>query len=141
MSNINLNTKVTLTEGGSIYVEMKTFSLTIPYKVFAIEVLPKSRDKYTPEYRLSHICSPVELAELPEDEPDDSSYFRTDEISMLFDTPIIADEAIKLITNDITKLDNEYSTLVEIISGGTVHPGPGPGPGPEPIPDIYYEDL
>ena len=141
MSYITIKVEVTTTTAGNVYVHIVTSSESISSKVFAIEVLPTSRDKTTPKYRLSHICSVAEMEELPEDEPgDESSYFRVNDIGMIFDTAVIAAQAIQRIKDDIRRLGNEYAKLYELITGGTISPEPGPD-DPSLIPNIYYEDL
>ena len=140
MAYITVKVEVTTTTAGNVYVHMTTSSESLDPKVFAIEVLPKAKDSTVPKYRLSHICSVAEMEELPEEETDEESYFRTDDIGMLFDSAIVANEAIKLIKWDIKNLGNEYATLYALITGGTVTPDPDPD-DPSLIPYIYYEDL
>ena len=145
MGYITIKVEVNTTTAGNVFVRLQTSSESIPAKVFAIEVLPKSKDDTAPKYRLSHICSVAEMEELPEDTPgDDSSYFRVNDIGMLFDSYIVADHAIDIIKADIRKLGNEYATMYELITGATVTPDPDPDPGnytPGTIPKLYYEDL
>lgn len=140
MAYITIKVEVTTTIAGSIYVHMTTTSESLSPKVFAIETLPKSKDPTVPKYRLSHICSVAEMEELPEEETPGHCYFRTDDIGMIFDTAIIAAEAIKIIKSDIKALGYEYAKMYELITGGTITPEPGPD-DPSLIPYIYYEDL
>lgn len=140
MSYITIKVEVTTTTANNVYVHMTTTSESLNPKVFAIEVLPKSKDSTVPKYRLSHICSVAEMEELPEEETDTDSYFRTDDIGMIFDSAIVAAKAIKMIKWDIKRLGEEYAKMYELITGGTVSPEPGPD-DPSLIPYIYYEDL
>lgn len=140
MSYITIKVEVATTTADNVYVHMTTTSESLNPKVFAIEVLPKSKDPTVPKYRLSHICSVAEMEELPEEETDTECYFRTDDIGMIFDSAIIASKAIKMIKWDIKKLGEEYAKMYELITGGTITPDPGPD-DPSLIPYIYYEDL
>lgn len=140
MTYITVRVEVTTTTAGNVYVHITTTSESLSPKVFAIEVLPKSKDSTAPKYRLSHICSVAEMEDLPEEEVPGRCYFRTDDIGMIFDTAVIAAEAIKMIKEDIRALGNEYATMYALITGGTITPEPGPDQ-PELIPYIYYEDL
>lgn len=142
MSNITVNVNVATTKRGAVYVRVTTTSISLPYKVFAIEVLPKSKDNLSTNYRFSHVCSVSEIEELPTDEPDqEHCYFRTNDIGMLFDTASVAALAVAAIKDDVRKLADEYDSLYELITGGTITPEP-PGPdNPGEIPNIYYEDL
>ena len=138
MANILVHVNASVTAKGSIYVKVKTTSKSLPQKVFAIEVLPASKDKATKKYRLSHVCSPAELEEFPEDFDEESCYFRTDEIEMIFDTAKIAKLVIDQLRADVARLDTECTELYEIITGGTITPDPD---DPSLIPNIFYEDL
>ena len=141
MSNITVKVDAATTDRGAVYVRVQTSSVGLPSaKVFAIEVLPKAKDSTVPKYRLSHVCSVSEMEELPEDEPGDCCYFRTNDIGMIFDTAVLADATVDIIKADVAKLADEYTKLYELITGSTVTPEPGPD-DPSLIPNIYYEDL
>ena len=85
-ASIQLDHTITTTEAGTVKLQCVATGTNISGKVFAIEVLPATATRNDPIYRFSHICSPAELVEFPEDDPGDNCYFRTDDITMIFDT-------------------------------------------------------
>ena len=109
--SISLTDTMTTTERGSVRLSLHTDATGISDKVFAIEVLPRSCDKLTPLYRFSHICSPAELQEFPDEAPGDNCYFRVNDITMIFDTPVNATLVLKHIKDDIKHLVSEYRAL------------------------------
>lgn len=110
-ASLTLNSEVRTTRKGTTLLKLFVVGLDISPKVFAIEVLPSSADKLAPQVRFSHVCSPAELAEFPEDVPGDCCYFRVSEIEMLFDTPAFVEHVMKNMRHDINKLVNEYNEL------------------------------
>ena len=117
-ASITLNYTVKRTTKGTISLAFTTVAYAISPKVFAIEVLPKSADPENPNYRFSHVCSPAELVEFPEDEPGDNCYFRTDAVEFIFDTDKITGHVISNMKEDIARLVTEFNRL-EDASGVT----------------------
>ncbi len=111
---ITLNFNKTVTPKGTVKLDITTAGTDIDDKVFAIEVLPTSADATAAVYRFSHVCSPSELVEFPPDVPLDNCYFRTNNITMIFDTVCNADLVLSHIKTDIKKLTTEYKQLENI---------------------------
>ena len=109
--SVTLTDTLTMTEKGSVKLTLHTDAVGISEKVFAIEVLPRSMDRLAPLFRFSHICSPSELQEFPDEAPGDSCYFRVNEITMIFDTPTNASLLLQHVKEDIQKLVNECREL------------------------------
>jgi hypothetical protein len=110
-ASITLDHTILKTDRGTVKLVFKATGQDISSKVFAIEVLPKSADPSNVNYRFSHVCSPMELNEFPEDEPFGGCYFRVDEIGMIFDTPDLVDHVIFNMRKDIKLLADEYNAL------------------------------
>lgn len=119
---ITLYHDVLTTDRGTVKLILQTRAEDISSNVFAIEVIPKSADVATPIYRFSHICSPAELVEFPEDLPADNCYFRACDIEMIFDNKRLAHATLQTIIGDIKALVTEYKGLGEAEpDSGTVH--------------------
>lgn len=110
-ASITLTNSITMTAAGTVKLQLTVSASGISPKVFAIEVFPKSADDAAPVLRFSHVCSPAELIEFPEDEPLDNCYFRTDDITMIFDTAVIAESVLSHVKHDIRHLAAEYNAL------------------------------
>ena len=110
-SSFSLNSKVKILDSGVTSVTYTVVGNDMTSKVFAIEVLPGSSDAVNPHYRFSHVCHPSELIELPEEETADYSYFRTDEIELIFDTPAPIEAVTAKITSDLRFLARQYNAL------------------------------
>lgn len=109
---ITLTSTLTTTEKGTVKLDLHTDGTQdVTSKIFAIEVLPRSADKLAPIYRFSHICSPAELTEFPDDQPGCSCYFRVDDITLIFDTPVHANLVLETVKGDIKKLVSELRAL------------------------------
>jgi hypothetical protein len=111
MSSINIESNLTTIEGGFYKLNVVTTSEDMPQAVFAIEVLPASRDPLAVPYRFSHVCKLTDLIELPEGQDPEYSYFRTNDIEMIFDTLNLALETNQLIRSDINKLVVAYNNM------------------------------
>lgn len=109
--SITLNHKLDRTKKGTVKLELTTVAYGISSKVFAIEVIPGSADPQNPYYRFSHVCSPSELVEFPEDTPRDNCYFRTDSIQMIFDSDELVPHVMENMRHDIANLVHEYNEL------------------------------
>jgi len=110
-ASITLSTQLYRTDSGTIKLVFSTVGLDISSKVFAIEVMPKSADTLAPSYRFSHVCSPAELIEFPEDEPQDNCYFRVNKVEMIFDTDKIIQSVMDNVKSDINRLVKEFNEL------------------------------
>lgn len=114
-ASLTLNSEVRTTGKGTTSLKLFVVGYDISPKVFAIEVLPGSADKLAPKVRFSHVCSPAELAEFPEDAPGDCCYFRVSEIEMVFDTPDFVEHVMSNMKKDIAKLVREYNDLAAAV--------------------------
>ena len=109
--SISLVDSISMTQQGTVKLELVSEGVNMSGKVFVIEVLPSSADPENPECQFSHVCSPMELYEIPEDEPGDGIYFRTDRISMVFDVVKIAEQALDTIRCKVEHLVMELNAL------------------------------
>ena len=120
VATIELTKEVVKTTKGAVKLTITAAGSNIEAAVFAIEVLPRSNDSLDPIYRFSHICSPAELVEFPDYEPEDECYFRTDTITMVFDTATLAEMTWESIQKDVNALVKEYNQLFALENAGGV---------------------
>ena len=121
--SVTLNHTIKRTQNGAVSLTLTAVAFEMSSKIFAIEVMPTSADAQAPYYRFSHVCSPAELIEFPEDEPMDNCYFRTDSIELIFDTYDMVNPVIDNVEADIKKLIvafNEFGSDQSIIESGSV---------------------
>ena len=120
--SITLTQTVRHTEKGTCSLRFDAVALGCSSKVFAIEVLPKTADPKNPHVRFSHVCSPAELVEFPEDEPTGGScYFRTDSVEFVFDNSLLIDHVSANMRRDIGHLASELNELdISDSTDGTV---------------------
>ena len=111
MSSITIESNITQIEGGFTKLAIKTTGDDMPSEVFAIEVLPASKDPMAVPYRFSHVCKLTDLIELPAEQDPDKCYFRTDDIEMIFDTVDIALRTQNILRSDINKLVVSYNNM------------------------------
>ena len=109
MANITVTGNIELLSTGTTKLSVTTTSDDMPAAVFAIEVMPTSRDKTCSKYRFSHICSMQELVEFPDQEDPNMCYFRTDDIEMLFDRAQTAVDVLREIRADVERLVTQYN--------------------------------
>ena len=139
MSDISIVTDIVELSGGAIKLAVQTSSDTMPAAVFAIEVLPKSRDPKNVNYRFSHVCNLTELVEFPDEEDPEMCYFRTNAIEMVFDTIAIASKVREALIEDINQLVLVYNQMSDLeIKGTTVTISGSPEPGVEGLARVYY---
>lgn len=139
MSEINIDCAITPIHNGSVKLTVKTTSDDMPYEVFAIEVLPKSRDPKSVNYRFSHVCSLAELVEFPPDEDPEMCYFRTNEIEMVFDTIELAIQTQDNLIGDINSLVLLYNRMNDVeIHGTTITISGSTESGTERIDRVFY---
>lgn len=120
MIEATLKKSITTTQRGYVSLICKVIGAEMSGKVFAIEVLPRSIDTAAPYYRFSHVCSPTELTEFPEEEPHEYCYFRTDEVELVFDNKEKAELTYKHIKEDITALVKELRALASTEADETI---------------------
>ena len=110
-ATITLTNNIRKTRQGTVSLAFSAEGSGISSKIFAIEVMPKSADPEAPNVRFSHVCSPAELVEFPEDEPGDSCYFRVSDIELIFDTDKLVESVIRHMEEDAGRLVREYNDL------------------------------
>ena len=121
MASINIINDITQTSKGTTKLSITTTATDMPAAVFAIEVMPTSRDATCPAYRFSHICSMQELVEFPDEQDPDMCYFRTNDIEMLFDRAEDALRVLEAIKYDINKLVLQYNAVNDPeLTGSTI---------------------
>lgn len=111
MSSITIESNITQIEGGFTKLTVKTTGDDMPSEVFAIEVLPASKDPMAVPYRFSHVCKLTDLMELQAEQDPEKCYFRTDDIEMIFDTVDIALRTNQILRSDINKLVVSYNNM------------------------------
>lgn len=111
MSAITIESNITQIEGGFTKLTVKTTGDAMPSEIFAIEVLPASKDPLAVPYRFSHVCKLTDLMELPAEQDPEKCYFRTDDIEMIFDTVDIALRTNQILRSDINKLVVSYNNM------------------------------
>lgn len=121
MASISIVESIEVLPEGPTKLSITTSSEDMPASVFAIEVLPTSRDKVCTKYRFSHICSIQELNEWPDQEDPDMCYFRTNEIEMIFDLASDAVRVLNAIRDDINGLTRQWNIVNDPeITGTTI---------------------
>ena len=121
MASISIVESIEQLPKGPTKLSITTSSEDMPASVFAIEVLPTSRDKVCTKYRFSHICSMQELNEWPDTEDPDMCYFRTNEIEMIFDLASDAVRVLNAIRDDINGLVRQWNIVNDPeITGTTI---------------------
>ena len=107
-------------ETGAVSLTLTVTAYGMSPKVFAIQALPKSADPMARPVRFSHVCSPMELTEFPEDEPGNNCYYRVDQVSLVFDDDALVDHVLDNMRTDIGKLVralNGLETAEDTITG------------------------
>ena len=142
MAELTLSIHFSKTQKGTTQLQIVATGDGITSNVFAIEQLPTSADPPEPIYRFSHVCSVAELVEFPDDPSPESSYFRTNDITMIFDTARYAQQVMECIQMDVDKLLQEYNIVQELpVDGSTVTlPSTIARPN-QPIIDLVQEQV
>ena len=121
MSSITISSNITQLPKNCYKLSIQTTGNDMSPYVFAIEVLPTSRDPLAVPYRFSHVCKLSDYTELPIEQDPNQSYFRTNDIEMIFDTEELAKETYRIITKDITSLVEDYNeSLLPEVAGSTI---------------------
>lgn len=140
MSEITVTTDIVELTGGAVKLCIQTTGDGIPSAVFAIEVLPKSRDPKNVNYRFSHVCSLSELVEFPDEEDPEMCYFRTNDIEMVFDTIILAEATRNSILSDVNKLVLLYNMMNDVeIRGTTITISGSTESGTDRLDRVFYQ--
>jgi hypothetical protein len=113
-ASLSLKRAIKITDNGTTLVTFTAIGEEMTSDVFAIEILPGSADPTCSHYRFSHVCHPSELLEFPTEETLDYSYFRTNEIEMIFDTPTPVECLTSRIVADLRHLMREYNEFSEL---------------------------
>lgn len=111
MSSIAITSNITQLPTGAYKLAVQTSSNDMPAAVFAIEVLPTSRDPLAVPYRFSHVCKLTDLLEMPDVQDPEKAYFRTNDIEMILDTLDLAAETNKIIKSDVDQLVASYNFM------------------------------
>jgi ABC-type microcin C transport system duplicated ATPase subunit YejF len=139
MSQISVVSDIVELQGGAYKLIVTTTGDGMPSAVFAIECLPKSADPKNVNYRFSHVCSLGELVEFPDEETAEMCYFRTNEIEMIFDSPVIAGQTLENLLKDINKLVLLYNQMSDLeIKGTTITISGSTEPGTDGLLRVYY---
>ena len=140
MSEITVTTDIVELDHGAVKLCIQTASTDMPDAVFAIEVLPKSRDPKNTNYRFSHVCSLSELIEFPAEEDPEMCYFRTNDIEMIFDVISLAVQTQASILKDINTLVLLYNQMNDIeICGTTITISGSTESGTERLDRVFYQ--
>lgn len=110
-ASISLTHSIATSGYGAVKLHLKTTGTGMPSEVFAIEVMPTSADPTARHLRFSHICSPSEFVTFPPAEDSSMTYFRTDDIELVFDTVNFIEPVMTNIRKDIRRLVDAYNEL------------------------------
>lgn len=100
-------------------------------KVFAYVLLPMMPAAGEREGAFSHVCSPTDLAEYPEDEPiagHRPEWFRLNYIDVHLRSRYEAKRLIQDVTDDVQRLKSTLDLMDTLLPGGTVWIGGEPSP-------------
>lgn len=103
----------------------------MPTKVFAYLLLPMRPGAGARDGAFSHVCSPTDLAEYPEDDPIPGhrpEWFRLDYVDVHLRSRSEAKQLIQDVTDDVNALKATLDLMDNLIPGGTVWIGGAPAP-------------
>lgn len=101
----------------------------MPTKVFAYLLLPMKPGAGEREGAFSHICSPTDLAEYPEDEPIPGSrpeWFRLDYVDVHLRSRSEVKRFIQDVVDDVQALKSTLDIMDTLIPGGSIWIGGAP---------------
>lgn len=101
----------------------------MPEKIFAYLLLPMKPGAGEREGAFSHVCSPVDLAEYPEDEPIPGhrpEWFRLSYVDVHLRSRAEAKRFIQDVLDDVDRLKNTLDTMETLQTGGVLWIGPEP---------------
>ena len=103
----------------------------MPSKIFAYALLPMKPAAGEREGAFSHVCSPTDLAEYPEDEPlagQRPEWFRLNYIDVHLRSRYEAKRLIQDVTDDVQSLKSTLDLMDTLLPGGSVWLGGAPAP-------------
>lgn len=101
----------------------------MPAKIFAYLLLPMKPGAGEREGAFSHVCSPVDLAEYPEDEPIPGhrpEWFRLNYVDVHLRSRAEAKQFIQDVLDDVNRLKNTLDVMDTLQTGGTLWIGGAP---------------
>ena len=116
------------TDGVRVRLEVTEANL-MPAKLFAYILMPMMPGAGQREGAFSHICSPTDLAEYPEDEPLAGirpEWFRLNYVDVHLRSRSEAKRLIQDIVDDVNALKNTLDLMDTLIPGGSVWVGGAP---------------
>lgn len=118
------------TDGVRVRIEATEAEL-MSAKVFAYLLLPMRPAANERDGAFSHVCSPTDLAEYPEDEPIDGhrpEWFRLNYVDVHLRSRSEAKRLIQDVTEDVQRLKTTLDTMDTLLPGGSVWIGGEPEP-------------
>jgi hypothetical protein len=118
------------TDGVRVRIEATDAEL-MPEKIFAYLMLPMRPGAGEREGAFSHVCSPTDLAEYPEDEPivgHRPEWFRLNYVDVHLRSRSEAKRFIQDVTDDVNSLKATLDTMDTLLPGGSVWIGGEPAP-------------
>jgi hypothetical protein len=101
----------------------------MPLKVFAYRMLPKSPQTGAKEGYFSHVCSPPDIADYPEDgpvPPNRPEWFRLDYVDIMVRSMTEAEDFLEVVESDLRRLKRTYDTMDVLVPGGAIAIGNPP---------------
>lgn len=118
------------TDGIRVRITAQDVNL-MPDKIFAYLLLPMKPGAGTRVGEFSHVCSPVDLEEYPEDEPipgQRPEWFRLNYVDVLLRSRTEVYEFIREVEGDVRRLKETLDIMDDLLPGGETWIG---GPPPE----------
>jgi hypothetical protein len=118
------------TDGVRVRIEAAEAAL-MPDKVFAYLLLPMKPAAGEREGAFSHICSPTDLAEYPEDDPLPGvrpEFFRLNYVDVQLRSRSEAKAFIQDVCDDVQRLKNTLDLMDTLQTGGSLWIGGAPAP-------------
>jgi len=116
------------TDGVRVRIEAANAEL-MPEKIFAYLLLPMKPAAGEREGAFSHVCSPTDLAEFPEDDPVPGvrpEWFRLNYVDVQLRSRSEAKQFIQDVIDDVQRLKSTLDTMDTLQSGGTIWVGSPP---------------
>lgn len=118
------------TDGIRVRIEATSAEL-MPAKVFAYLLMPMRPAAGEREGAFSHVCSPTDLAEYPEDDPiagQRPEWYRLNYIDVHLRSRYEAKRLIQDVTDDVQRLKSTLDLMDTLLPGGSVWIGGEPAP-------------
>jgi hypothetical protein len=103
----------------------------MPAKIFAYLLMPMRPGAGAREGAFSHVCSPTDLVEFPEDDPIPGhrpEWFRLNYVDVHLRSRSEAKQLIQDVIDDVNSLKATLDTMDTLIPGGTIWVGGQPNP-------------